>query len=124
MVSKLIISGILLLVTLASGVWLSRLGKPLNRYILTIHKLIGLDAGVYLFVTAINYPRQVGALSASAIAAAVAAGVCFLVAGASGGWLSADKPASASVSLMHKIAPALAVIASAALLYLLFAGGA
>jgi len=122
MVSTFIIVGIVLLVTLASGIWLSRLGRPYSTFILTIHKLIGLGVGVFLLVTVIQTGRAAG-LSAYAIGATVAAGVSFLAAGASGGILSAAKTAPAGVTLIHKVAPALAVLSSAALLYLLFAGG-
>jgi NADPH:quinone reductase-like Zn-dependent oxidoreductase len=42
--SKFIIPGILFLLTLAAGVWLSQSGRPLNTLIFTVHKLIALAA--------------------------------------------------------------------------------
>jgi hypothetical protein len=41
-VTKIIICGLLFLLTLASGVWVSHSGKPINVVIFTIHKLIAL----------------------------------------------------------------------------------
>ena len=40
--AKLLIPGIVFLLTLASGLWLSRSGKPLKAAIFIVHKLIAL----------------------------------------------------------------------------------
>lgn len=45
-ITKFTIPGIVFLLTLASGFWLSRGGKPLNGVIFNIHKLIALGAVV------------------------------------------------------------------------------
>ena len=44
--------GIVLLLTLASGIWLSNSGKPLNTAIFTLHKLIALGV---VILTAIQF---------------------------------------------------------------------
>lgn len=43
-VSKFYTPGVVYLLTLASGVWLSYIGRPLNSMIFTIHKLIAVGA--------------------------------------------------------------------------------
>lgn len=40
-------TGLLFLFIFLSGFWLSHSGKPYNTLIFTIHKLIGLAAGVF-----------------------------------------------------------------------------
>jgi hypothetical protein len=53
---KAIITGLLFIFTVASGIWLHRLGKPLNLLISNLHKLISLAtmllAGVVVFLFA------------------------------------------------------------------------
>ena len=44
--AKLLTPGMIFLLTLASGLWLSRAGKPLKTGIFTVHKLIALAAVV------------------------------------------------------------------------------
>ena len=44
--SRFLIPGIVFVLTLVSGVWLSRSGKPLDTGIFTVHKLIALGAVV------------------------------------------------------------------------------
>jgi hypothetical protein len=45
-VSNFLTPGIILLLTLVSGLWLSRTGKPFNTLIFTLHKLTALAAAV------------------------------------------------------------------------------
>ena len=110
--------GSLFLFIFVSGVWLSRSEKPFNGIILTIHKLISLAAAV-LLVMAIYQMNQVATPSAAGIIAVVVTGLLFLSTGISGGLLSTDKPMPAPISTMHRIAPYLTVLSTAATLYLL-----
>ena len=110
--------GSLFLFIFVSGVWLSRSEKPFNGIILTIHKLISL-AAVVLLVMAIYQMNQVATPSAAGIIAVVVTGLLFLSTGISGGLLSTDKPMPAPISTMHRIAPYLTVLSTAATLYLL-----
>ena len=56
--SRIAVAGVLLLLTLISGVWLSSTGRPLNIPIFTIHKLIALVATVLIALTI--YSLRVG----------------------------------------------------------------
>ncbi len=118
---KLIIIGLLFLLTLASGVWLSRSGKPLNVMIFTLHKLIALATVIITGVTIYQWRTGYG-MSPVAIGAIVITGLLFLILFVSGALLSLGKPMPSSLVMMHAITPLLAAAATAGTLYLL-AGG-
>jgi hypothetical protein len=106
------------LVIVMSGIWLSRLGRPLNGLILTVHKLIGLGVAVYLAVTAYR-THQMASLSGIELTVVVVTGALFLATGIIGGVLSTDKPPSAVLQRWHQITPVLTAVSTAATLYLL-----
>jgi len=116
--ARIVATGVFFLFIFASGVWLSKSGKPLNVAVLTIHKLISVATVVFLVIT-IYRLNQVATLSAMELTAAVVTGVFFLVTIASGGLLSTGKPVPAAILTMHQIAPYLTVLSTAATLYLL-----
>ena len=115
---RVIVVGLFFLFIFLSGIWLSRTGRPLNVAISTVHKLIGLAAGIFLLVT-IYQRNQVVPLSASEWIAIVVTGLCFLGTVASGGFLSSDKEMPVAVLRVHQIVPVLATLSTAATLYLL-----
>ena len=51
---KVLTPGVLFILTLAFGVWLSRSGKPYNTLIFNIHKLIALAAVVVTAIQTFN----------------------------------------------------------------------
>jgi hypothetical protein len=110
--------GILFLLTLASGLWLSRAGKPLNTVIFTIHKLIALMTMALLLYRAL----QAGGAPASMIALLLLAGACVVALFATGALMSMDRPGYATLLRIHNFAPVAAVMAIAGALWLL-AGG-
>ena len=116
--SKFIIPGILFILTLAAGFWLSRFGRPLNVLIFTLHKLVALAAVV---VTALQVygMLQSTLVQALPISLIVLTGLCVLALFASGALLSAARPVSATLLTIHKVAPFLAVLSLATLVYLL-----
>ena len=111
-----ILTGALVADALA-GYWLSRLGRPLNSLVMTLHKLIGLGAGVALIILLVQ-GRRSASLSTAATAAAVATGVLLLLAAASGGVLSAAKSVPKPVLRLHQVLPLLAVAGAAVTLWL------
>lgn len=115
---RIVVTGLLYLVIFASGVWLTKSGKPYSAIILTVHKLISLAAIAYLVVTTVRV-NQVAKLSAMEIWAGVITGSFFLVTLATGGLLSTGKPTPSVVLILHRIAPLLTVLSTAATLYLL-----
>ncbi len=117
-VTRTLVTGVSFVLIVLSGIWLSRVGRPLNVGISTVHKLIGLAAGIYLLVTVVQRNQQVP-LSAAEWIAVVVTGVCFLAMAASGGFLASDKPRPGAVFRVHQILPVLTALATGASLYLL-----
>ncbi len=115
---RALVGGLFLIFIFLSGIWLSRTGRPLNVAISTLHKLIGLAAGVFLLVTVYQRHRMVP-LSATEWIAIVLTGLCFLGTVASGGFLSSDKPMPVGVLRVHQIVSVLTALSTAATLYLL-----
>ena len=116
---SLIVTSILLLLIFLSGIWLKRAGRPLNAGISAIHKLIGVAAGLFLILTLVRI-NGVAPLNAGQWVAVAATAVCFAGTVATGGLLSADKPATPLLTPLHRIIPALTVVAAAGLMYALF----
>ena len=116
---SLVVTGILLLLICLSGIWLKRAGRPLNAGISAIHKLIGVGAGVFLIMTLVRM-NDATPLTTGQWVAVVAAAACFVGTVATGGLLSTDKPATPLLTALHRIIPALTVVATAGLMYVLF----
>jgi hypothetical protein len=115
-VTRLIVSGLLLVFTLVSGVWLSNSGKPINSLILTIHKLIALGMVIFISMTVNQIFRGSGADLVQVILIVVSA-VLFLALFTSGAFLSMGKPAGGIVLTIHRVAPIVVSASIALLLY-------
>jgi hypothetical protein len=110
--------GIAFLLTLISGLWLSRAGKPLNVAIFNIHKLIALAAVVLAVLQTRGALRETGVQ----LALIVLLGLIALAAIAlfvTGALMSMNKPAYGVLLTIHNVAPFVAVIAMALAVYLL-----
>ena len=118
MTSKVIVTGLLLLFTFLSGVWLSHSGRPYNTVIFTLHKLIALGAVIFTVVT-VQQLRTGMDTRTLALGAVVVTGLLFLALFASGALLSIGKPDHIAILTIHRVAPLLAVIATAATMVLL-----
>ena len=125
--SKMITAGIFFLFILLSGFWLSHSGKPYNRLIFNIHKLIGLAAGVYLIRT-VYLNHQTAPLSGIQWTAIAVTVLLFILTVAAGGLLSVlaegglEKMGAATqraIELVHKFSPYLIVLSTGVTLYLL-----
>ena len=116
--SKFILPGILFLFTLASGMWLSKMGKPYNTGIFTIHKLIALGAVVLAAIQMAKGFKTTGvsSLVVFLFVVAILAVIALFVTGA---LMSLDKQPYALLLTIHQIAPAIMAVASVAVLFLL-----
>lgn len=122
--SKFILPGATFVLTLASGLWLSRVGKPYNTAIFTLHKLIAL--AVVITVSMQIYQLFKGAetpagaeIQAQIIALGILAGLCALALFVTGAWMSIGKPSLAILLTIHQVAPFLGTGALGLMLYLL-----
>jgi hypothetical protein len=111
-------AGALFLFIFISGFWLSRSGKPYGTLLFTIHKLVALSAVLLLGWTAYQ-AQQSTPFTPLQIAALAAAGVSVLALFVTGALLSIDKTMPEFVRSIHHAAPYLALLSSAAGLYLL-----
>jgi hypothetical protein len=113
-------AGLLFAAALGSGIWLRRVGRPLNTLIFTLHKLIALAVVVLAVLTIVQLSGGQD-LTTLGLVAMAAAGLFVLVSFATGAWLSIVKSAPAALSIVHKLMPALMAAATAAAIYLLSA---
>ena len=125
--SKIIGTGLFFIFIFASGFWLSRSGKPYSSLVFNVHKLIGLAAGIFLIVTVVK-ASHVAALRPVEITALVVTVLLFVGLVAAGGLLSvfdsgglanASQALRAAIKAVHHVLPYLAVLSTAATLYLL-----
>lgn len=109
---------LLLVLTLAFGLWVSQAGKPYNGLLFNIHKLIALGAVIYFsmrFFPALKVASQVVLLSVLL----AAAGLCVLALFVSGALMSAGKLDYQRMLFTHRAALAPLVICIASAVYLL-----
>ena len=116
--AKFLIPGLLFLLTLALGFWLSKAGRPYNGLLFNAHKLIAL-AGVV--VAAIQIAKNLAPANSSAllIVLLVVAAISIIALFASGALLSADKLNYFIMRSTHNIALGLMILALAVATYLL-----
>jgi hypothetical protein len=116
--SNLVSTGLFFLFIFLSGFWLSRKGRPYHMLIVTVHKLIGLAAGIYLGLTVYRI-HQATPLSRVQITAVVVTILFFAVNVATGSLLSTNKPMPEAVSTINKLFPYLTVVTTLVTIYLL-----
>jgi hypothetical protein len=118
---RVLIIGLLLITTFVTGLWLYRSGAPYATAKLTIHKLIGLVTAL-LVAASVNNLHAGANMSVLAMGAVILTAALYILAGLSGGLLAAGRPQAAAVKLVHRAAPVLALLSTAALLYVLVSG--
>jgi hypothetical protein len=127
MQTKLLITGLCFIFIFLFGFWLSRVGKPYNSLIFNFHKLIGLAMGAFLILTIYRAHKTIS-LNPTEILVIGITVMIFIILVAAGGLLSieaavdpaiTDQPVQTVVSVIHKVFPYLAVLATAGTLYML-----
>jgi hypothetical protein len=116
--SKFTAPGIIFLLTLVSGIWLSNSGKPLNTVIFTIHKLIALAAVV---VTSVQIYKMFNTMEIHTlfITLAIITGLCALALFATGAIMSIGKLNYDLALTIHRVALILVVLCMALMVYLI-----
>ncbi len=112
-----VMPGCLLLLTLASGLWLSRAGKPLKAGIFTVHKLLALAAVVATAVQ--TYGGLAGTGSPAALVALLVALAGVLALFVTGALMSMNRPGYRLLLTIHNLAPGAVVLAMTLAIYLL-----
>jgi hypothetical protein len=103
------------LIMFLSGFWLNRTGKPYGTLIFTIHKLVGVGIGIFLFIIIRQIYQQ------TSFIAVVIVAVFFIATVVTGSLLSipVSKPMPEIVHTLNKIFPYFTVLSTAITLYVL-----
>lgn len=102
MAAQLIISGIIFIFILISGIWLSNLGKPYGTILFTIHKLIALAFIVYVFIISKKLFKTLE-LNLALWIFIVGAAISVILIIVTGGILSNNEDVKNSLVIVHKI---------------------
>ena len=119
--SKVAYAGIGFLLTLISGVVLSKIGRPLNSAVFGAHKIIAVGTIVLIGLNIRDLAQVVG-LQAVHPALIWGTGLLLLALVVSGSLLSFDKLVLPLTLRVHQIVPLLALVFSALSIYLLANG--
>ena len=116
--STLIFTGVFFLFIILTGLGLRRMGSPYSIPLVTLHKLIGLGAGIFLGF-AVYRTYQVAAFDLAQVAAVAVTVLLFAANVATGSLLSTNKAMPKPVRTLNRWLPYLTVIATGWLIYLL-----
>jgi predicted CDP-diglyceride synthetase/phosphatidate cytidylyltransferase len=100
--NRFITPGILFLLTLAFGFWLSHAGKPYNGILFNVHKLIALGAVV---LAGIQFYKMLHTFDGLLVVLLFLLALCVIALFASGALMSAGKLDYALMLTIHRIAP-------------------
>ena len=121
--SKLILAGFLFLLTLISGVIVSRSGRPFSIGLVTLHKLIAVGTVVLIGIALNQLYKTADGKVMIETGITVIAGICFLALIATGALLTREEMQLPEVVLkIHQAAPLLALASSTITLFLLARG--
>ncbi len=121
MASKILLPGIVFILTLAFGFWVSHVGKPYNGLLFNVHKLIALGAVVATVIQLVKLLKSADALALVGVLLVVAA-LCVIALFASGALMSMDKLDYALILTIHRVAPVVLVIAMVIVILMLKGG--
>jgi hypothetical protein len=121
--TKLIAAGILFLLTLISGVILSRSGRPFSIGLITIHKLIALGTMVFIGMAVYQLYKIADRNVIIETSVMIITGILFLSLVATGALLTREEMQLPEVVIrIHQVAPLLALVSSSISVYLLVGG--
>jgi len=116
--SKFITPGLVFLLTLVFGLWLSRSGRPYNGLLFNVHKLIAL--GAVILIARQVYRTLAGPEHQSLLFILVAlAAISVIALFFTGAMMSAEKLNYETMLTIHRIGPFLLVMMLAVTVYLL-----
>lgn len=115
---KLVLSVIFLVLVIATGIWLTSLGKPINTALFTVHKLLALAFAVFTAVLVIGLIKGAG-VNMTLLLLIITAVLSIIALFASGAVLSMNKPAAEIFSIIHRLTPITVTISTFLILYIL-----
>lgn len=115
---KVIAAGLLLLLSIIFGIWLSNLERPLNTFIFAIHKLLALATVIFAEIIIYNLHNNIE-INGISMTMIVLIAMFFLALFVTGIFLSFEKPLSGSVLIIHEIVSALTLLIAIISIYLL-----
>jgi chromate transport protein ChrA len=116
--SKFITPGAIFLVTLASGIWLSSVGRPYNGALFNVHKLIALGTVIFAGLQIAKALPKTGTQTLI-ILLLVFAALCVIALFATGALMSLGKLDYNLMHTVHRIAPVLVAIVTIYAVHLL-----
>ncbi len=120
--TSIVICGALFLITLVSGVGVTRSGRPHNALLFNLHKLIALATVVVFVVNVIPMYKAMEMQHTLEWVSGILTGLLFIALFASGAVLSFEKPAPVIVLRIHQVVPLLSLVFSGLTIYLLSSG--
>lgn len=117
LMQKIVISAAFFLFLFVTGFWTSKSGKPVNQVKMNIHKFIALGAAIFVGISLFRL-RPASEWTALETGAVIASAVIAVAAIITGGLSSLARPLPAA-SIIHKVTLYLALLSTAAVLYLL-----
>jgi len=118
--ARMIITIILFLTAISSGILLTKAGRPLNTAVFAVHKLAALTAFILLIILFKVNLKQAGSLT---LLLSVCSVILFSLIIITGGFLSFDKFAAGALKTAHKIMVILTIVSSAMAVYLMTRSG-
>lgn len=117
--SPLIIAGLILFIlTILSGFWLGKLGRPLNVILFNIHKISALTAIVLMILGFVRLLKS-GTIATQLQIVFIISGISLLLTLVTGGLLSFDKFDKKFFALVHRFSSFLVLVLTATGLYFL-----
>jgi hypothetical protein len=110
--------GILFLLIIISGIWLTKTGRPYQNNVFNAHKLISLLAVVLGTIMVYNLQKgmEISALTTSFM---IIAAILFIVLIITGGLLNLDKPFYDTLRITHRILSPITIILTVVVFYFL-----
>jgi hypothetical protein len=115
---KLAAIGILFLLIVATGIWLTRTGKPYNPVLFNVHKVISLAGVVITGIVVYNMLVGIETIPVMWVLV-IATGVFFIALLVTGGLLNLDKPFYNLFRTIHRVLSALSIVLNILIFYII-----
>lgn len=110
--------GLLFLLIIISGIWLTKTGRPYQNIVFNVHKLISLLTVVLGAIMVYNLQKGLE-ISGLATSLMILAGIMFIILIITGGLLNLDKPFYDTLRIVHRVLSPLSIILTIIVFYIL-----